>query len=422
MRPRERSGHPGWTMPEDLHAQVLRLWQRGLLLAGTVDGVSPFPLRLTFKVPSAAELSTRYDEALDWIAALMREAGHYRVVLEERRHRQLGTNMFPTQVWIDTREDALAFIRKGREAAAFERIVAETRARQPLLLPWLARRPLQALSFAMEWSRLLNTVTWMQQHPRPYVYLRQADIPDVDSKFIEQHRGVLAELLDLALPAEWILQEATGISGFERRYGFRTRLPRVRFRVLDSPFVGLAAFAPHIIRQACVNAENDLRAEEDVTVPLGLFTALQLPVTRVFIIENEIDFLAFPRIEHAMTVFGAGYGVELLAAAAWLASVEVHYWGDIDTHGFAILDSLRAVLPETRSLLMDRETLLAHRPAWGQEPKPVTHDLLHLHPDEASLYDELRTNQLGERVRLEQERIRSSWLLEALQQAGMQPG
>jgi hypothetical protein len=216
-----------------------------------------------------------------------------------------------------------------------------------------------------------------------------------------------------------IQQLATGVSGFERRYGFRTKAPRVRFRLLDP---ALSVFAANVIRDAHVTAGDDLQAEEDVMVPLGLFTALKLPVTRVFIIENEIDFLAFPRIGHGMAVFGAGYGVESLAAAAWLTSIEVYYWGDIDTHGFVILDALRATLPGTRSLLMDRATLLAHRAAWGQEQKPAAHDLPHLHSGEASLYDDLRTGQLGERVRLEQERIRNSWLLEALQHAGLQPG
>jgi hypothetical protein len=444
-----KGNRPGWTSPQDLHAQVLRLWQRGVLLAEAVSepaevvagpadaaaglaetgdglagapaGESRYPLRLTLKVPTAAELSTRYDEARDWIAALQREAGHYRVVFEERRHRQLGSNLFPAEVWLDTREQALAFIRKGKEAAAFDMIVSETRARQPLLLPWLARRPHQALALAAEWSRLLNTVEWKQRHPRPYIYLRQADIPEVDSKFIEQHRGVLSVMLDLALPASMIDGQFTGAAGFERRYGFRSKLPRIRFRLLDS--LGTQRiFASGTLRNAHVNADNDLRAELDIMMPMGLFAALRLPVTQVFIIENEIDFLAFPAIAGGLAIFGAGYGVSSLAAATWLTDVDVHYWGDIDTHGFVILDSLRAVLPATRSLLMDRATLLAHRSFWDQEKTPATHDLLHLQPDEASLYDDLRTNQLGERVRLEQERIRTLWLLEALQQAGLQPG
>ncbi len=43
-----------------------------------------------------------------------------------------------------------------------------------------------------------------------------------------------------------------------------------------------------------------------------------------------------------------------LAQAGWLARCQVYYWGDIDTHGFAILDQLRTHIPHARSLLMDR--------------------------------------------------------------------
>jgi hypothetical protein len=45
--------------------------------------------------------------------------------------------------------------------------------------------------------------------------------------------------------------------------------------------------------------------------------------------------------------------------------VDVHYWGDLDTHGFAILHSLRAWLPQTQSFLMDRQTLAEHRDRLG---------------------------------------------------------
>ncbi len=43
-----------------------------------------------------------------------------------------------------------------------------------------------------------------------------------------------------------------------------------------------------------------------------------------------------------------------LAQADWLARCQVSYWGDIDTHGFAILDQLRTYIPHAHSLLMDR--------------------------------------------------------------------
>jgi hypothetical protein len=40
----------------------------------------------------------------------------------------------------------------------------------------------------------------------------------------------------------------------------------------------------------------------------------------------------------------------------------VLYWGDLDTHGFAILDELRAHCPHAESLLMNRATFLELAP------------------------------------------------------------
>jgi len=95
------------------------------------------------------------------------------------------------------------------------------------------------------------------------------------------------------------------------------------------------------------------------------FIRLQPAVSRVFITENEINFLAFPAVADSLLVFGAGYGFDGLAQAGWLARCQVYYWGDIDTHGFAILDQLRTHIPHARSLLMDRATLLAFEDQWG---------------------------------------------------------
>jgi hypothetical protein len=64
-------------------------------------------------------------------------------------------------------------------------------------------------------------------------------------------------------------------------------------------------------------------------------------------------------------------------------------WGDIDTHGFVILDRLRAMFPKVRSMLMDRETLLAHRGQWVTEPSQARDVLTRLDAAETSLYQEL---------------------------------
>ena len=92
----------------------------------------------------------------------------------------------------------------------------------------------------------------------------------------------------------------------------------------------------------------------------------------------------------------------------------MYYWGDIDTHGFAILDQLRARLPHARSLLMDAATLMAHKSHWGDEPQPESRDLPRLNAAELGVYNTLRDNRLRPRLRLEQERIGFGWVRAAL--------
>jgi len=83
----------------------------------------------------------------------------------------------------------------------------------------------------------------------------------------------------------------------------------------------------------------------------------------------------------------------------------LYYWGDIDTHGFAILDQLRARFPDAQSFLMDRATLMAFESVWGWEDNPLTRDLLRLREEERSLYDDLRDQRIRANLRLEQEFI-----------------
>lgn len=100
-------------------------------------------------------------------------------------------------------------------------------------------------------------------------------------------------------------------------------------------------------------------------VPVAQFAALRTGVDRVYITENEVKALAFPDVESSMVVSGGGYGVDRLEQVDWLRSRPILYWGNIDTHGFAIFDRLRASIPGVASLLMDENTLQAHRHVWG---------------------------------------------------------
>ncbi|MCG5051542.1 MAG: hypothetical protein KA712_01150 [Myxococcales bacterium] len=391
-----------WTTPADIRAALERRWNRGDLLCPP-EGAPLFPLPMRLSRPNSSELASRFDEVRQWIRALdegskARVGAGYEIVWSEVNHRQLGPNRLPTGLEVPTRDDALSLIGKRRAAARFGQLRDETRGSAPALLDWVDKHPLSVLEHAEDWARILAAVTWFSEHPRPGIYLRQVDIPGVDSKFIEAKRLLLSQLLDQVLPAEAVDRQRSPTRQFELRYGLLSKPALVRFRILD-PDLAVGGLM-------------------DLSVPADDFARLELAVRTVFITENEINGLAFPPVPRSMVVFGLGYGLDRLTACDWLRDRSIVYWGDIDTHGFAMLDRLRAAFPAARSMLMDRKTLMAHRTSWVEEPDPHRLPVDRLTPEERALFESLRAGELGERVRLEQECVRYEWLMDALEPLG----
>jgi len=389
-----------WSSSADIRASLERLWQRGELLRARVDNHHlNWPLRLPLKTPTAADLSQQFEAVRGWVKAIS-ALPQVRIEWREVNHRVQGKQRLPAALWLDDLENALAFIGKNRAAQQFHALWQQTTEAQPTLLPWLRQYPLKALELTQDWPRLLAVVSWMQAHPRPGIYLRQVDAPGIDSKCIEAHRGTLSQWLDVALPSEAIDFSATGAKQFAKRYGFLDKPLRIRLRLLDRGLPNLPGCSGF----------------SDIQLDAMSFAALKLSLKRVFITENEVNFLTFPPVPKAIVIFGAGYGWEALAQAHWLHPCALHYWGDMDTHGFAILDNLRKHFPHARSLLMDRQTLLAHQAQWGEEApdKRCDRPLSRLTAEELALYEDLRLNRIAPNLRLEQEHIGYHFLCEAL--------
>ncbi|MBA4723378.1 MAG: hypothetical protein H2067_19855 [Alcanivorax sp.] len=390
-----------WTSPADLRQQMEKYWQRGDVLRARLDGEPLFPLPLRLRKPGARDLTERFAEVADWVSALRDDAKDkrgfgYTVHWRQRRHRVQGANHLPDAITVDTEDDALRWLGRQDDAARFSWLADGTMATFPTLRSWLRQRPLRVLAHEPVWNDLLAVLIWFQAHPRPGVYLRELDIPGIHTKFIETHRGLLSELLDAVLPAGAIDTGATGVRGFNRRYGLRDKPVPIRFRLLDERLA--------------------IQGLTDLTVPVEQLARLDPSADTVFITENEINGLAFPPFPKALVIFGLGYRVEVLRHLPWLADKRLYYWGDIDTHGFAILHRFRQLFPHAHSLLMDRATLEAHRLVWGREDdaKRFNGMLSNLTKAESTVYETLRENQLAPALRLEQEHIAQSWLLEAL--------
>lgn len=375
-------------------------WDRGGYL-GAYAARSPWtPVSLPVKAPAASDVLDRFDETLRWVERFRRDshtsAGRARFRVEHRtiRGRNLGANDIPARIWIDSFEQLCVLLGTVGEVRALDALVDQTRALCPDLLPWVVAHPRRAVEHKEVWTRALATVTWIAQHQPGDLYLRQIDVEGVDTKFVERHARLLDELLAAFLPSGRV--DLRPGAGFAARHGFRSKPDYVRFRLLSPD----PRFPPGI-------TELRLRADELAVAPPG--------ATRVFVVENEITYLAFPPVPDAIVIFGSGYALSGIRELPWLERRELVYWGDIDTHGFAILSNLRSRLPAVASMLMDHRTLLAHPLQWSEEATPTGRSLSHLTGSETDCYHDLVEDRYGRAVRLEQERVRFSLLEQALE-------
>lgn len=356
---------------------------------------------MRLKGPAAEDLLERTAGSLAWIDQVRswaagdrcgRDGPRCRIEDRVVRSRSLGHNDVPDVVVLDTIEDLADLVGRLHDVETFDGILELTSRRRPMLVPWVSAHPVESLAASDDWDQILDVVDWIDERDVSHLYLRHLDLPGVDTKFVERHRKVLTRLLQVVLPPDRVDVTAPR---FDARFGFRTPPSYVRFRVLaplDELPDGLS--------------EMSLRVDE--------LARHELSVRTVFVVENQATYLAFPDMADSIVVFGGGFKVSTLESVPWLADRELVYWGDIDTHGFRILDQLRARVPGVRSVLMDEATLTAHLDRVVSEDSPTSVALDHLTEDEATLYRDLVEDRFGPAVRLEQERIRFAALREAL--------
>jgi hypothetical protein len=378
--------HAGWTTPDDVAARVRRRWDDGSLLRAHANG-DPFdPIEVPLRGPKPSQVGDDIAAARDWVAALdagRRDDRRYTLQWQSIGGRQIGRNRLPIRAVVSSIEQAGALLGVTILVRRFDELLALAH-QYPRVREWVVDHPHRALGLGPEMPQLIAAYVWLDSHRQSQRYLREISAPGVDTKFAERHRPVLAAMLGVSSTA----------SGFLAGLGLRCKPGLVRLR--PAPSLGLPAPI----------TELAVRSEELAQLTVEPWVAI--------IVENEISYLSIDVPDGGVVIWGKGFEVDGAGRLRWLADTDVVYWGDIDTHGFAILDRLRAWLPRARSVLMDRETLLAHRDRWVTEDRPARSVLTRLTPEEWNLYSELVADGLGERVRLEQERIDWHWVEQRL--------
>jgi hypothetical protein len=245
-----------------------------------------------------------------------------------------------------------------------------------------------------DFARLESLLEWLEEHPASGMYLRQLPILGLDTKWVEKRQGVVSELWNAV-----------------RRY----EGPSLNFHET----CGLAR-APHRLRLRilCPALRASVGGLRDLEAPLDQVAALPLSPSTVLIVENLETGLALPDLPGTVALMKLGLAVSAVQELTWARQVQVIYWGDIDTHGFVILNRARESLSHLQSILMDGSTLQQFRRLAVQEPvqhAPVK--LAALTENEVRTYDCLHADTWGVRVRLEQERIPWAVALAAIQAA-----
>ncbi len=314
----------------------------------------------------------------------------YKVELERFNTHRYGLQSLPCKIYFEEEADFLKFIKKEKEASEFKIAISQIRERIPKLNDWINKNSGKIIDNIDKWNDLLKICEYFQKNIKPNLYIRELPI-EIHTKFIEENKGTLKQLLDFLLPDEAIKKDE---SEFEKRFYLKYDEPLVRIRTLDQ------------------NLQTKYNIPfPDFSTPTTIFEDLKIENEQFIITENKMNFLTLPNLKNTFGIFGGGFRIEILKQIDWLKKSKIIYWGDIDVQGFQILSQLRSYFPQTKSIMMDFKTLNLFKPfiVLGI-PTTKSFNLQNLTIEEKALYDYL----LEKNYRLEQEKINQGHVIENL--------
>lgn len=337
-----------------------------------------FPLHVRIgRPPTTGDFAEIRREA----AALAREAKGWRIEWDEIETRKWGRQRWPAGIVFDSIDDVAKALKREGELRQVRSALREVREKVPTLEMWARANAHRIAEHASCWTELLAICAYFDAHPQPRCYPRQISAAP-DTKFIEEHEAILAEMLEAVLGDR---ANRTGQT-FAEKFNLVSEPPQIRFRFLDDELQVRSGWPV-----------------DDCVVSARSFAELTWRIPRVVIVENRTVFLCLPRVPNAIAIWGAGKAAALLVTCDWLHDADIVYWGDCDEAGYGILSALRGRFPHVRSVLMDAETWRT----WsalvvpGKRDAGATHS--HLTLDERKVLDAVVS---GPSV-LEQERIPS---------------
>ncbi len=368
------------TSPEQVKKILQRVFDRNF--GSWLQAEGEWPLSIKLNIPKENTALNNLLALQDWVKIWQQWRGVGELQWVTRHWKKIGKQNFPEKLLIHTADDVSIWLDEHiywrRACLRFQ----ESLAIFPKLNISISKHyEILAQYTDEDWKRLLSVLTWFKANSNSNLYLRQLPILGIDTKWIESRKNVVSQFVK-------VLLDRNEENDFHKITGLKSEPTLIKIRFLDDKL------------------RNKMSDLDFIAISRGELVKLSLSIQNIFIVENIRTGLAFHDIPNSIVIMGLGYGVECFANIPWIRCANCFYWGDIDTHGFAILNRLRSYIPNIKSVLMDKNTLLPNRNLWSKEEKPmIAEELLNLTQEELSLYTALRDKQWGAGVRLEQERI-----------------
>ncbi len=369
--------------PATIKDRCQKTWKEFLLFCIHNDPKVFFPLEVNriSKVKSK-DILIRFSEYLKEIDELKSNSEEvvplgYRVVWREHTFQKVGSQRIPDKVFIPSLESYLFITDKISEFEVFANNLNTIKLKLPILVNWVTKDPIR-ITKDIDWNKIISVCNYFILNPRPNMYLRQLPI-EVHTKFISDHEALFRSLLDFIIP------DAVNFEGkrFEERYNLLFDEALIRIRYLDpkiSPFKEISY----------------------LTFTRSELKHYQPSCDYIFVVENKMNFLTLPFIENSISIWsGGGFSISLIQNIEWIKDKTIFYWGDLDEHGFEILNQFKTFFPKTRSILMEKSLLTQHKIyiTEGKQSKAV--QLPALDSNETEVFELIRESN----IRLEQEKI-----------------
>lgn len=343
-------------------------------------------MSITLGVPTEKDVAIETQAVRKWVEAWSSWSSPKQISWVSRQWGRLGTQNLPSNLELACPAEIAAVIGQSRRWKT-----AEYRYQCLIKLwPQLAGQSLVGRYFDVladyseeDFLRLFAMLDWLERNPESGLAPRQLPVSGLDTKWLEKRTALITDLLRSI--------RGTDTQGdFYTMCGLRRPFARVRMRVL------------------CPKLREQVGGLRDIESPVTELSQLLIAPQHILIVENLETGLALPDMDGSVAFMRLGNAVSLLAEFPWVYGPKMVYWGDIDTHGYAILNRARTHFPNLVSVMMDKETFLEYRELWVEETAQAPEaELPLLTEEEMVVFRGLKDGLWGSRLRLEQERI--SW-------------